>query len=99
MTQKRFSQILDIGYLFPFGFIVTFPTVPMVKFSKKFYLQPNGKRYPRSGKSVFLSCNTPQHCEISAKSEQGLRIFEGKMRFSGFDRNTNSGEMRRVMAI
>ena len=40
-------------------------------------------RYPKSGKPVFESCITPQHCEISAKSEQGLRFFEGKMRFWG----------------
>ena len=76
----------DFGYLFPFGFYSHFSDSTlrfMVKFSKKFHLQPNGKRYPKSGKTVFLSCITPQHCEISAKSEQGLRIFEGKTRFLG----------------
>jgi len=76
----------DFGYLFPFGFSghLSDSTLRfMVKFSKKFHLQPNGKRYPKSGKTVFLSCITPQHCKISAKSEQGLRIFEGKMRFLG----------------
>ena len=93
----------DFGYLFPFGFYSHFSDSTlrfMVKFYKKFHLQPNGKRYPKSGKTVFESCITPQYCEIPAKSEHGLRFLGRKCVLGrGGLPKMNSAEVRRILAI
>ena len=93
MAQKRFSQISDIFFHLFFSHFSDSTLRFMVKFYFKFSSQPNGKRYPKSEETVFVSCITKQHCEISEKSGQGL------MNFEGFYQNMNSGEMRRIMAI
>ena len=100
VIHDRKTVLPDFAYLFPFGcrwnFLENF-TIKCRVLSEKWLYKPNGKRYPKSGKTVFESCITPQDCGISAKSEQGLRIFEGKTRFGGFYQKMNSGEIGSTM--